>query len=103
MNSEKEYIIPKVRAITAFGGADGNFFRAFRKSTFIFENRRFQMKKFFAIAFLLICFTVSFASDGFVHNPNNDTFVGKGKKGDPPLGCTCLFHEIEEFVKGLFS
>ncbi len=61
------------------------------------------MKKYFAIALLLVCFTISFADDGIIHNPANDVAVGKGKKGEQPLGCTCLFHEIEQYVKALFN
>lgn len=60
------------------------------------------MKKLIATFLLLFCFTVAFAGDSFVHNPQNDTQVGKGKKGEPVLGCTCLFHQIEEYVKSFF-
>lgn len=90
-------------AITALGGADGNYFHVFVQKHLFFDNRRFRMKKVFAVTLLLVCFTISFASDSVIHNPQNDVVVAKGKKSEPVIGCTCLFHEIEEFVKGLFS
>lgn len=66
------------------------------------------MKKIIAKVMLFSLLSVSLvgfaiAADTAIHNPANDTNVGKLKKGDQTLGCTCLFHEIEEFVKGLFS
>jgi len=66
------------------------------------------MKKFVAKVMLftllsLSLFGIVLAADSAIHNPDNDTNIGKSKKGDQTLGCTCLFHEIEEYVKALFN
>lgn len=67
------------------------------------------MKKFFAISLLMlsmIALPVATTNAG-IYDPNsnkchdkNGTFV-PGPNCDPER-CQCLFHEIEEFIKGLF-
>lgn len=87
-------------------------FQGHRKSTFLGET---NMKKLFATLLLLMCVSVVFAgkagdSDGAVNNPDAPVCHDKSGKWNPDLDkrcdeptCGCLFHEIGEFVIGIFS
>lgn len=71
------------------------------------------MKKFIATLMLLMCVSVAFAgkvgdSGNAVENPKNLCHDDDGKwnprdKSCEPGNCGCLFHQIEEFLKGLFD
>ncbi len=72
------------------------------------------MRKTIAAMMLALFVTVSFigvavASDGAIHNPKNHErcIDSEGKPIDSkdcdPNACGCLFHEIGEFIEGLFD
>jgi hypothetical protein len=72
------------------------------------------MKKFLATLMLLMCVSMALAgtvggSDGVIDNPNSPVCHDKNGRWSPqskdcdPASCGCLFHEIEEFIKGLFE
>lgn len=73
------------------------------------------MKKLFATLLLLMCVSVAFAgkagdSAGAINNPKNEAVChDKNGNWDPqdkscdPYACGCLFHQIEEFIVGMFD
>ena len=71
------------------------------------------MKKLFATFLLLMCFSMAFAgkagtSDNVVFNPKSQCHDSEGKwdpqnKNCDPNSCGCLFHQIEDFLKGMFG
>lgn len=72
------------------------------------------MRKIIAAMMLALFVTVSLvgaaiASDGAIHNPKSHErcFDSKGtpidSKDCDPNSCGCLFHEIGEFITGLFD
>lgn len=71
------------------------------------------MKKLLATFLLLMCVSVAFAgktggSADVIDNPGSQCHDKSGKwnpqnKNCDPTACGCLFHQIEEFVLGLFE
>ena len=71
------------------------------------------MKKFVATFVLLLLVSVAFPatggkSAGAVFNPKSQCHDSSGKwdpqnKNCDPHSCGCLFHQIEEFFKGIFG
>lgn len=70
------------------------------------------MKKLFAMLLLLVCVSVAFAGStgSAIANPKTHALCydedGKWNPQDKncdPHACGCLFHEIGEFIKGLFD
>lgn len=72
------------------------------------------MKKLFATLMLLICVTTAFAGkagDSAINNPKQQQVLchdaaGKWNPQDKncdPNACGCLFHQIEDFILGIFE
>lgn len=95
-------------------GDAGDNFSAFSKRRGFLKIGESEMKKTMAAMMLALLFTVSLvgvavAADGAIHNPKNDQACldknGKwiDSKDCDPTSCGCLFHEIGEYIKGLFD
>lgn len=72
------------------------------------------MKKLFATLMLLMCVTAAFAGkagDSAINNPGKQQAACHNELGkwDPqnkncdPNACGCLFHQIEDFILGIFE